>query len=131
MPRIITTTCFCLLAFLATAQIDTSSLDSLSRRIDSSTRAYRSHNDSVRRAIDSITNLALQYNDSITRAQSMAQMDRNMEYFLAERKRQEEKQRRAAYIRIAIGLGFGALLVFGLLRRKKQKKEDEARGGKV
>jgi hypothetical protein len=131
MSRIIATTCFCLLACLSMAQIDSDSLDALGRRIDSSSRAYRSHNDSISRAIDSITNRALQYNDSIMRAQSMKQMDRNMEYFLAEQKRQEEKQRRSAYIRIAFGLAMAALLVFSLIRKKKKKKEEEARGGKV
>ncbi|HEY0066305.1 MAG TPA: hypothetical protein VGB46_03045 [Flavisolibacter sp.] len=129
MPRIITTTFFCLLACLAMAQVNSDSLSSLSRRIDSSSRTYRSHNDSIARAIDSITKRALEQNDSVMRAASMEQMDRNFESFMAERQRQEEKQRRAAYIRIAIGLGFGALFVYSLIRRKKKKKEEEARGG--
>lgn len=132
MPRIITTTCFCLLACLAMAQINSDSLSSLSRRIDSGTRASRANMDSISRRIDSIRNRALEYNDSITRAQSMEQMDRNFESFMAERQKQEEKQRRNAYIRIAFGLaGFG-LLIFSILRNRKKKKEQEAnKGGNV
>lgn len=129
MPRIITTTFFCLLASLAMAQIDSDSLSALSRRIDSGTRASRANLDSITRRLDSIRNRAFEYNDSVARAQSMEQMDHNFEAFMAERKRQEEKQRRSAYIRIAIGLGFGAIFVYSLIRKKKKKKEEEARGG--
>lgn len=124
MPRIITTTCLCLLASLAIAQIDSSSLDSLSRRIDSSTRASKAYN-------DSLIKMGNEYYDSVMSAQTLEQMDRNRDALIATMKEREEQQRRNAYIRIAIGIaGFG-LLIFSFIRNRKRKKEQEARGGKV
>lgn len=124
MPRIITTTCFCLLASLAMAQINSDSLEALQRRIDSSSKAFKAYNDSM-------TKRAMEYNDSIMMAPSLEQMDRNFESFMAERQRQEEKQRRNSYIKIAFGLaGFG-LLIFSFVRNRKKKKEEEARRGNI
>jgi hypothetical protein len=130
MPRFITTICFCLMASLAIAQIDSSSLDSLSRRIHSDNIVSQAYNDSTIRARDSIRKVQL---DSLAQAETIqSSTERGLNFWAEENERRRKKQLRNAYLQIALGLaGFG-LLIFSILRNRKRKKEQEAKnGGKV
>jgi hypothetical protein len=48
---------------------------------------------------------------------------RNMEYILELQNENRARQKKAAFVRIAIGVGFLALLVVGIMRRRKKKIE--------
>lgn len=52
--------------------------------------------------------------------QRQQDIERNMRSILALQEKNEEKQRKAAMVRIAIGVGFLILLVIGLRRRRKK-----------
>ncbi len=77
---------------------------------------------------DSITAIAEKRMDSITRAiktrDSIAQQqqfDRNVNNIMELQKENRSKQKKAAMVRIAIGVGFLIILIIGLMRRKKAK----------
>jgi hypothetical protein len=94
-------------------QIDQSKLDSLSRSIDSSSKAYKAWQDSFNKAQDSI------YRSSVK--QDAKQNINNLNYFLEEQKRTEQERRRQATIRLIVsGLIFTTLIIF-LIRKRKRR----------
>lgn len=75
---------------------------------------------------DSLIKRLQQFKDSSVKALSQADtsqiridVSRNMDNFLQIQKEQNTKQKKGAIIRIAIGIAFLLLLIFGLKRRKK------------
>jgi hypothetical protein len=95
------------------AQIDQKKLDSLSRSIDSSAKAYKSWQDSFANLQDSI------YHAAISR--DTENNSRNLDQFLAEQKGREAKERQQAMLRIVIGIVLLAIGVIALARRRKTK----------
>lgn len=116
MLRIITTICFCLLAGLAIAQVDSTRVEDLRREIDSTTRAYQAYADSLQ-----------DIRDSIQMQESLKSMDRNRDALISTMKERDEKQLRGAYIRIALGLAFAGLFIFSIIRNNKRKKQQQAK----
>jgi hypothetical protein len=75
-------------------------------------------NDSV---IEKIINRA----DSSIRKEILTPIDpgKSMDYFLQIQRENKAKQKRAAMIRIAIGVGFLVILIIGVSRRRRKKVE--------
>ena len=76
---------------------------------DSAARIIQYKRDSISKAIH--------LKDSILQQE---QMEKNMNYILQVQKENRAKQKKAAIIRIAIGVGFLVLLIVGLRRRRKK-----------
>ncbi len=95
------------------AQIDQKKLDSLSKAIESSAKAFQAWQDSFDKVQDSI------YQSSVRLG--LEQNNRNLDNFLAEQKRREEKQRQQAMIRFAVSGVIFAVLIVVLIRKRKQK----------
>lgn len=89
--------------------------DSFVRAIDSSRKAM---NERLREQQDSFYKLQVK--------QSLEQNSRNLDRFLADMKEREKKERRQMYIRLGLGVAFLAVLIVGLLRRRKQAAENKA-----
>lgn len=102
-----------LMGFYAIPQIDPAKLDSLSRAIDSSSKAYKAWQDSFTKVQDSL------YRSSLKK--DIEQNNRNLQQYLAEQKRRERKERQQAYIRIFAGLSLFIVLIFVLLRKRRLK----------
>ncbi len=75
---------------------------------------------------DSATRIKQQFRDSLLRARNEAEQERinannirNIEALLSIQKKNKAKQKKAAIIRIAIGVGFLIILIIGLKRRRK------------
>lgn len=93
-----------------------------------SATSHSQNSDSFLRAIDS-SNKALQEAslrlDSISRAEEMRRFnERNtttLNQFLADRKKQEQKENTKMYIYIGLGIAFLALLLIRAIRKDKQK----------
>ena len=101
------------MGFYAIPQIDPAKLDSLSRAIDSSSKAYKAWQDSFTKVQDSL------YRSSLKK--DIEQNNRNLQQYLAEQKRRERKERQQAYIRIFAGLSLFIVLIFVLLRKRRPK----------
>ena len=74
---------------------------------------------------DSIAKKIEQFKDSTLKADSIRQVTevkRNAEEIVSLQKQNRQHQKKAAITRIAIGVGFLALLVLGLMRRKRKQK---------
>mgnify|MGYP003579655140 CR=1 FL=1 len=97
------------------SQIDPAKLDSLSRSIDSSAKAYRQWQDSFQKRQDSIYESAL-------RSQDTERNMRNLTNWTLENEERKRKQKQQAYIRIGIGVLFLIVLIVGWARRRKKHK---------
>jgi hypothetical protein len=68
----------------------------------------------------------IRVSDSMARAmqlkEDMERNERNLNSFLADQKRRNEKLKKQNMIRIGIGVGFLAIMVIGLMRRRKAKQ---------
>jgi CHASE3 domain sensor protein len=89
--------------------------DTALKNLDSEIKKGEALTDSINKVTDSLINSR---NDKIFQ-ETMHQNERNMEELLRER---DEKLRRDAIRNIGIGIGFAAILVIGLLRRRKKNK---------
>ena len=94
-----------------------------------SVTSHSQNTDSILRAMDSSNKVlqeASQKIDSINRAEEMRQFnERNtntLTQFLADRKKQEERETTRMYIYIGLGVAFLVLLMIRLIRRDKQKR---------
>ncbi len=79
--------------------------------------------DTINANLNASINASIQRMDSVNRVQSNEQMARNMDRFMVERKEQEKKAKRGAYIRIGIGVLLFIVLIIGLRRKKKQQAD--------
>lgn len=74
---------------------------------------------------DSVPQKINDFKDSVARADSLKrdeEAQRNIENIVAIQNENKARQKRAAFTRIGIGLSFLALLIMGLLRRRKLQK---------
>jgi hypothetical protein len=94
------------------AQIDPQKIDSLSRSIDSFSKAHKSSQESFVKVQDSIYHAAIDRN--------VGNKSRNFDQFLAEQKKEEANDRKQAILRILIIAVF-IVAVITLLRRRKTK----------
>jgi hypothetical protein len=66
-----------------------------------------------------------EFNDSVAKEsqkkQDLEMMQRNLDSLMRVQKERDAKQKKAAMIRIGIGVAFLVILVIGLLRRRKKK----------
>ena len=76
--------------------------------------------DSVKMAIESAKTNVLQAGEKKELQESL---ERNNEYFLLEQKERRAKEKQAALIRIAIGIGFLIILIIGWRRKSKKPGE--------
>ena len=60
--------------------------------------------------------------DSVYNHLQEEQNNRNLDAFVRMQKEEQEKQKKAMWIRIGLGVFFLAILVFGVMRRKKAAK---------
>jgi len=95
------------------SQIDQDKLDSLSRSINSSAKAYRAWQDSFKKAQDSIYSIAIKKDLQKNRSDS--------DHFLAEELRREEKRRQQAILCIILSIAILITTVFVWRRRRKTK----------
>jgi len=70
--------------------------------------------------IDSTLNLLKHRNDSLIRIRENERNIQNINALVRQQKEYRDKQRRQALIRIGIGVFFLAILVIGLMRRRKK-----------
>jgi hypothetical protein len=89
------------------------SIDSISRGVDSSSKALQEAAKKFQRLEDSLAKLQIQ--------QSLDQNSKSLDLFLADMKEREKKEKRQLYIRIGLGVAFLAIVVYGLVRRRKKK----------
>ncbi len=87
--------------------------DTLQQSIERNMRQMDSLNEQIR-IMDSV-------NLERMMTKSAEDMSHNMDWFIRYQKEREAKARKQAYIRIGIGVAFAAVLVVGLLRRRKKK----------
>ena len=83
---------------------------------------YAQNTDSLKQ--DSVTNhveVKTPYKNSYLDSMDQANMNRNLDNFLAMQKERERKQKQQMYIRIGIGVLFLVVLIVGMTRRRKQK----------
>lgn len=89
--------------------------------IDSSVSKELKHlSDSVKKAIESAKMNGLQAGETKELQESL---ERNNEYFLLQQKERRAKEKQAALIRIAIGIGFLIILIIGWRRKSKKTAE--------
>jgi hypothetical protein len=89
------------------------------RKADKSKKTLISDSATVKiRQLQDSAKAAIFEKDSIEAAQSFK---RNTDYIIDLQKENRAKQKRAAITRIAIGAAFFALLIVGLMRRKKKQ----------
>jgi hypothetical protein len=105
--------CFLVMAVLSHSQIDQEKLDSLHRNIDSNNKATIRFNDSMKQRTDSMIYSGVNQIDEEL-------MERNRNAMLELYNQRQEDQKRKGILYLAFGIGMAVLLVFGLLRRKKQ-----------
>jgi hypothetical protein len=87
--------------------------DSFARALDSSSKAIQQTTKDIERWKDSLRQKELQrFTD---------QNSKNLDLFLADMKERERKEKQQAYIRIGLGVAFLAVLIIGLIRRRKKK----------
>jgi deoxyribodipyrimidine photolyase-like uncharacterized protein len=95
------------------AQIDQKKLDSLSRSIDSSAKAYKYWQDSFAKQQDSIYHAAI--------SKEIKKDSRNPDEFLLEEKREEAEERQQTILRIVTGVVLLVIGIIALIRRRKTK----------
>ena len=108
LMRLVSVLVFSLFFFSSFAQVDPHKLDSLSRSIDSTAKAYKAWQDSFSKVQDSI------YQTSITATSDSVKSTK----LSAEKK--EAERRKEALIRIGIGVFLFLLFVVLLLIRKRK-----------
>jgi hypothetical protein len=103
------------LFFISTSysQINQSKLDSLSRSINSSAKAYRAWQDSFKKAQDSVYRSALKKDLQKSRS--------GRENFSAEERRRKERERQQTTLRIILSIAILITAVFVWRRRRKTK----------
>jgi hypothetical protein len=101
-----------LIAFKSYSQIDQKKLDSLSRSIDSSAKAYRAWQDSFNKVQDSIYQAAI--NKDFQSSHNPGQLS-------PEQKRKEAKERQKIILRIGVSIAILIIAAIVWLRRKKTK----------
>lgn len=79
--------------------------------------------DSQAKSLNASIERSMQRMDSVNAARNAEQMNRNMDRFMAERKEQQRKQMRGAYMRIGFGVLMMAVLIVGLVRKRKKKND--------
>lgn len=94
-------------------QIDQKKLDSLSRSIDSSAKAYKLWQDSFNKVQDSIYHAAISKN--------VEQNSRNLNNFIDEQKRRGANEKKQAILRIVLSIVLLVIGVIALVRRRKTK----------
>ena len=88
-----------------------------------------SHDSVSRDTINNIVTSADPYEqlqDSLYRQRMQRSINENgkvLEEFLADFKERQEREKRQTYIRIGLGIAFVALLIYGLLRRRKARQQ--------
>lgn len=100
---------FSMFCFQSFAQINPHKLDSLSRSIDSTAKAYRNWQDSFGKVQDSIYQAAVDTPDSTGIKNGL------------EQQRKEAQRRKEALIRIGIGVFLFLMFVILLMRKRKQQ----------
>ena len=108
---------FALLCFTMPAVFAQISDKQLNENIDKPDSQTKEMNASVERNMHSI--------DFLNMARSNEQMGRNLDSFMAERREQERRQMRQAYVRIGFGVLMLIVLVVGLMRKKKKQQQVE------
>jgi hypothetical protein len=111
----------CLLWGMAAAA-QKSDMQQLSEQIKKSAaeaRAQRAKTDSLSK---SINNMITRQYDSMQKAQIERDAQRSGEIMLQWHKERQAKQKRQMYIYLGLGVGFLGLLIFGLMRKARQKK---------
>jgi hypothetical protein len=107
---------FLFISIITNAQIDSKKLDSLRRSIDSSIQSHRNYNDSFNQQLESMMKAA---RDSSLR-EAMEHSSRSTADLAEERRAKEKK----AFIqRIAIGIGLLAILIIGLLLKRRKHQD--------
>lgn len=112
---------FILSAFYCNAQRDSLHInnDKLNRQIDSSIKQL----DSMNQRINEGYKQTMHTMDSINMHLEQERNNRALDSFLRMQKEREEKQKKAMWIRLGIGVLFLGVLIFGLLRRRKTQNK--------
>lgn len=76
--------------------------------------------DSLKNELKKLSDSLQPYQPAMDTAFTRREAERNGEAFLQLMKENNAKQKRAAMIRIAIGVGFLIILIIGLMRRRKK-----------
>jgi len=99
--------------FTSYSQINQNKLDSLSRSINSSAKAYRAWQDSFKKVQDSIYRSAIKKDLQKNRS--------DLQNFSEEERRRKEKERQQTILRIVIGIAILITAVFAWRRRRKTR----------
>lgn len=102
-----------LLQALFFAPVYSQNADSIARVIDSSSKLIQKTTQDVERWKDSLNQMQLR--------RFTQQNGKDLDLFLADMKEREREEKQQLYIRIGLGAAFLAVLIFGLLRRRKKK----------
>jgi len=89
-------------------------IDSLTRAIDSSSKAFQEVEKSFQNLQDSLYRVQMQ--------RSLDQNSKTLDSFLAGMKEREKKEKQQMYIRLGLGAVFLTVLIIGLARRRKIKR---------
>ena len=105
---------FIAISFILSFSLQAQNTDSFVRAVDSSTKAMRQR---ITATEDSLYKMEVQ--------RSLQQNNRNLDRFLADMKEREKREERQMYIRLGIGVLFLAVLIIGLLRKRKQAAKNK------
>src|SRR5438105_3236684 len=90
--------------------------EKMQKQIDSSMREL----DSMNARINNGYKQTMHTMDSVNNHLEEERNRRSLESFMAMQKKQQAKQKKAAWVRIGLGVFFLGVLVFGLMRRRKK-----------
>lgn len=91
-------------------------VEKLKRQVDSSTQM-----------LDTLFDNQLKQMQEREMERTMEQNNRNLESFMQMQKEREAKQKRSNWIRLGVGVLFLGVLIFGIMRRKKMAREQNAK----
>jgi len=86
----------------------------------SSSKEMLEKNEQLLKQMDSAILQQQKKKDSIAIARDIEHNNKNLDYFLADYKERQQKEKRRIWWRLGLGIAFAGIGVFAILRRRKQ-----------